>query len=194
MRTLVDLVCPNRKAGAVLARDLALIAGGALSVSVCAKIQVPALPVPMTLQTFAVLFVGASLGARRGGLALVLYLIEGVGGLPVFAGPVAGPAYFAGHTAGYLIAFPAAAFVVGLLAERGWDRRFVTALAGFTLGHALILAVGFGWLAVFVGPVAAFWTGVAPFLAFGVLKSAAAAIALPAGRRVVRYVDGNDGR
>ncbi len=103
-------------------RDLFLIVGGSLFVALCAKIQVWTMPVPMTLQTVAVVLVGASLGPRRGCAALVAYLIEGAGGLPVFAGPVAGAAYFAGPTGGYLLSFPAAAYVVGLLRPKRLPR------------------------------------------------------------------------
>ncbi|MBN2561884.1 MAG: biotin transporter BioY [Phycisphaerae bacterium] len=186
MRTFGDLVCPDVVRRGVLIRDSALVLAGSMLVALCAKIQVPMAPVPITLQTFAVLLVGAALGSRRGALALVAYLLEGAGGLPVFAGPSPGLMSFAGPTAGYLLAFPIAAFVVGYLAERGWDRRFTTAIAAMGVGQVIILALGFGWLAMFVGAKAAYATGVAVFVPGDVLKILLAATALPAAWRLAR--------
>jgi len=100
--------------------DLALIAGFAALVAVCAilpSINVAG-PVPITLQTFGVLLCGAVLGARRGFLAVALYLLVGLAGLPVFAGGAAGPSVFTGPTVGYLVGFPLAAGLCGLLVER----------------------------------------------------------------------------
>lgn len=189
MRTFGDLVCPRTVRHHVLLRDGALVLTGSLLVALCAKIQLPALPVPFTLQPFAVLLVGAALGSRRGALAMIAYLLEGAVGLPVFALPGAGPATFVGPTAGYLLAFPAAAFVVGSLAQRGWDRRFPTAVAALAAGEVVILASGFAWLALFVGVDRAFVTGVAPFLPGDFLKVLLAAVALPAAWRWLRRLD-----
>ncbi len=169
--------------------DLFLIVGGSLFVALCAKIQVWTLPVPITLQTVAVVLVGAALGPRRGCAAMIAYLIEGAGGLPVFAGPVAGPAYFAGPTAGYLLSFPVAAYVVGLLARGGWDRGILRRISAFVIGHAVILLIGFGWLATHIGVVDGFRLGIAPFVALALLKSTAAALALPAVRRGLGTVE-----
>ncbi len=189
MRTFGDLVYPSAVRNAALVRDGLLVLSGSLLVAICAKIQVPAAPVPVTMQTFAVLLVGAALGGKRGGLALVAYLLEGAAGLPVFAGPVAGAAYLVGPTGGYLFAFPLAAFVVGTLAERGWDRRLGTALLAMAIGMLMILTVGATWLAVFLGMSEAFRVGLVAFLPAGFLKVLLAAIALPVAWRGVQRLE-----
>ena len=101
----------------------------------------------MTLQTLVVLVIGAAYGWRLGGATVALYLAEGLAGLPVFAGPVAGPAYMAGPTGGFLVGFLAAAMATGFMAERGWDRSLLSVIAMMALGHAVIFAFGLGWLA-----------------------------------------------
>lgn len=185
METFGDLVHGGGVRGERLTRDAGLVLGGSLLVALCAKIQIPVSPVPLTLQTFAVILVGASLGSRRGAAALVAYLLEGAAGLPVFAMPVAGLGYFAGPTAGYLFAFPLAAFVVGYLSERGWDRRFWTAMVALSIGNAIILILGFLWLDGQTKHAAA--TGLSlTLLAWDALKILLTAAALPAAWRLVR--------
>jgi biotin transport system substrate-specific component len=154
-----------------LARDVAFAIGGALALALSAKVQVAFYPVPMTLQTLVVLVLGAAYGARLATATVGLYLAEGFLGLPVFAGALAGPAYMAGPTGGYLVGFLAAAAVIGFLAERGFDRSWPLLLAAMAIGHAVIFAFGFGWLAVLVGPGKAFALGVAPFAAATVVKT-----------------------
>ncbi len=185
--TLSDLIRPAKGAKeATVLRDIVLVLAGSLFVAACAKVQAPTWPVPMTLQPFAVLLVGAALGSRRGGLAILAYLLEGASGLPVFASaPYGGAAYLMGPTAGYLLGFVPAAYVVGLLAERRWDRRFVSTLAAMAIGQSIILACGFAWMAVGVGAKAAFATGVAPFIVGDILKIALAAVALPGAWRII---------
>jgi biotin transport system substrate-specific component len=181
-------------AGAVVApldwaRSAALVVAFSLFVALAAQVAVPLpwTPVPVTAQTFAVLLTGALLGSRLGSLALVAYLVEGAVGLPFFSGGGGGPQYFVGPTAGYLFAFPAAAFVTGLLAERGWDRRFATAAAAMALGSLVILAGGWAWLTLLTGSASrALAGGVAPFLVGDIIKIALAAAALPAGWALLR--------
>ena len=170
-------------------RSALLVTGFSLLTAAAAQVVVPLpfTPVPLTGQTFAVLLTGALLGPRLGALAMLAYLAEGAAGLPFFRGGAGGVAHFSGATAGYLLAFPAAAYVTGLLAERGWDRRFVTAAAAMALGSFVILACGWAWLALmFKGGAEAFRLGVAPFLPGDVLKVALAAAALPAGWALLR--------
>ena len=181
-------------AGAVVApldgaRSALLVVGFSLLTAAAAQVVVPLpfTPVPLTGQTFAVLLTGALLGPRLGALAMLAYLAEGAAGLPFFRGGTGGYAHFAGPTAGYLAAFPAAAYVTGLLAERGWDRRFVTAAAAMALGSFVILAGGWAWLAVVTGDaLKAFRLGVGWFIVGDVVKVALAAAALPAGWALLR--------
>lgn len=190
VKTLADLARPAAAGRAMLIRDASLILGGSLLVALCARIQAPTWPVPITLQPFAVLLVAAALGSRRGALAMIAYLAQGAAGLPVFAmPPYSGPLYLAGPTAGFLVGFVPAAYFVGLLAQRGWDRRFHTAAAAMALGQLIILGFGFGWLATGFGLAGAFEAAVAPFLLGDVLKILLAAAALPIAWRLLHGLD-----
>jgi biotin transport system substrate-specific component len=175
--TLADAALP--RAGAL--QNLALIAGASVVTALAARIAIPVpwSPVPITGQTFAVLLCGAVLGARRAFFAQTLYLLEGAIGLPVFAGGAAGAAVFAGPTAGYLTAFPLAAALVGLLAERGWDRRFLTTLAAMLLGSAIIFGFGLAWLSRFAPDGRLLAMGLVPYLPGDAIKATLAALAFP---------------
>jgi biotin transport system substrate-specific component len=180
---MVDAVWPT----AGVWREVGLILGGSLLIALAAQIQIrlPFSPVPVTGQTFAVLLLGALYGSRRGPATVVTYLTLGAFGLPLFAGGAAGLARFAGPTAGYLAGFVAAAFVVGWLSERGWDRRPWTNAASMFIGNLIIYAIGIIWLGRFVGSEAVLNMGVIPFLAGDALKIALAAILLPLGWRII---------
>ena len=161
--------------------EAVLIFGGSLVVALFAQISIPLwfTPVPITGQTLAVLLVGASLGSRRGGLALVLYLLEGGAGLPFFAAGSSGWAVVSGPTGGYLIGFVLAAYAVGWLAERGWDRGFLRAAPAMLVGNLAIYALGLPWLARFVGASDVFAKGLQPFIPGDLIKLAIAAGLLP---------------
>ncbi len=137
--------------------DLALVGTFAALVAVCSLIavRIPIVAVPVTLQTFAVLLAGAVLGARRGAFAVLLYLAVGLAGLPVFAEAKGGPAVLASFSAGYLLAFPLAALVVGLVAERavrqGGVRRALLLAGGAVAATLTIYAVGVPVLAARAG-------------------------------------------
>ena len=176
------------------ARGLALVIAFSLLTALAAQVAIPLpwTPVPLTGQTFAVLLTGALLGSRLGALAMAAYLIEGASGLPFFAAGGSGlHRLLFSPTSGYLLAYPAAAFVVGLLAERGWDRRFVTAAAAMAVGSILILLSGWAWLTRFVGPEGAWVAGVAPFLIGDVIKIVLAAAVLPSGWALLKRKTSN---
>lgn len=180
--------------GAVVApldwtRSALLVVGFSLLTAAAAQVVVPlpGTPVPLTGQTFAVLLTGALLGPRLGALAMLAYLAEGAAGLPFFRAGAGGVGHLAGPTAGYLFAFPVAAYVTGYFAERGWDRRFLTAAAAMALGSLVILAGGWAWLTLMTGSAAqAFRMGVGWFLVGDVVKVSLAAAALPAGWALLR--------
>lgn len=177
-------------------RAAALVVGFSLLTALAAQVVVPLpwTPVPLTGQTFAVLLTGALLGPRLGALAMAAYLVEGAAGLPFFRGGAGGAGHLLGPTAGYLFAFPVAAYVTGALAERGWDRRFLTAAAAMFLGSLVILAGGWAWLALASGAAGrAFQLGVAPFLVGDVVKIGLAAAALPAGWALLRRTNAGRG-
>jgi len=179
--TLVSAVWPDR--GSRMLRLGAIVLLGTLLLTASAKIQVPFWPVPMTMQTFVVLFLGAALGARLGALTVLLYLAEGALGLPVFAGTPEkglGLAYMAGPTGGYLIGFVAGAYLVGWLAERGWDRSVPRLFVAMMLGHVVILGLGLAWLTQLIGFEKAWMVGVVPFYAATLFKTALGAYMVPA--------------
>ena len=170
-----------------LVRSLALVVAFSLLTALAAQVVIPLPLVPITGQTFAVLLTGALLGSRLGALAMIAYLIEGASGLPFFYAGGSGVQHLLfSPTSGYLLAYPLAAFVVGLLSERGWDRRFLTAVAAMALGSVVILLGGWAWLARFVSPTAAFSAGVAPFLLGDLIKIVLAAAVLPSGWAILR--------
>jgi biotin transport system substrate-specific component len=163
-------------------RSLALVIAFSLLTALAAQVVIPLPLVPITGQTFAVLLTGALLGSRLGALAMIAYLVEGASGLPFFHAGHGGLQHLAGPTAGYLWSFPVAAFVTGMLAERGWDRRFLTAAAAMFLGSVVILLSGWAWLALWFMPAsAALREGVTKFLVGDVIKIVLAAAALPSG-------------
>src|SRR6185437_11253971 len=123
-------------------RSAGLVIVFSLFIAASAQFAIQIGPVPITGQSFAVLLTGALLGSRLGAAAVIAYLIEGAVGLPFFAGGGAGLARFFGPTGGYLIAFPAAAFVTGAFAEHGWDRRYTSAVVAMGIGSALIFLGG----------------------------------------------------
>jgi biotin transport system substrate-specific component len=168
-------------------REVALILGGSLLIALSAQLQfvLPFSPVPMTGQTFAVLLLGALYGSKRGPATVVTYLALGAMGLPVFAGGTFGLARFVGPTAGYLVGFLAAAFVVGFLSERGWDRKPWATAVSMLIGNGMIYVAGVLWLSRFVGWQAVLSIGVLPFLAGDALKIALATILLPAGWKLI---------
>lgn len=183
-RTFADILISPTSGRADLAREFFLAVTGSALIAVCAKIQIGG-PVPFTMQSWAVILIGAALGSRRGGLAVSLYLLEGLMGLPVFAGPAAGPAYLFGATGGFLIGFLPAAMIVGWLSERKWDRRFVTAVVAVGIGDAIILALGVVWLSYLVGFRAALDVGLRPLWIADLLKVLLAAAALPGAWRLI---------
>jgi biotin transport system substrate-specific component len=177
--TLIDRVVTRS-----VATDFALVLSGAVLTALAAQIAIPMWPVPITGQTFAVLLVGAVLGASRGALSMITYFSLGAAGLPVFTGAVSGITF--GTTFGYLVGFIAAAAVVGALAERKWHLKASGVLASFVIGNAVIYLFGLPWLAFALANLdlannasAVLTAGLLPFLVGDALKMALAAAALP---------------
>ncbi|MCA9981413.1 MAG: biotin transporter BioY [Anaerolineales bacterium] len=182
--TYADILRPsdNRRA---LGYDLGLVVGGSLFIALLAQLSLNIGPVPITGQTLGVLLIGALFGSKRGALTVLAYLAQGAMGLPVFAGGTAGPAVLVGPTAGYLVGFVFAAFVVGLLAERGWDRHALTTALAMLIGNLVIYTVGVAWLSTLIGLEAAIANGVVPFLLGDLLKIALATALLPLGWKLI---------
>ena len=184
---LAAVLWPQRADGiSPTLRAVILVALGTALLTLSAKVNLPLPYVPMTLQTLVVLMIGAAYGWRLGCATVIAYLAEGAIGLPVFAGPIGGLAPLFGPTGGYLFGFVPAAFATGWLSERGWDRSVPRLFVAMALGHIIILAAGYVWLAVGMklGFEKAWLVGIAPFLAASVVKNALGAALVPAIRRL----------
>jgi biotin transport system substrate-specific component len=168
-----------------LAANLAIIVLGTVLITICAKINVPVWPVPVTLQGFAIAALAAAFGMRMGVATVALYLLEGALGLPVFA-TGGGIAYLAGPTGGFLIGFLVLAAIVGFAADRGASGKPVALFAAMVAGDAVLLVLGFAWLLLMAGQAqwidqtnvvaSAFAKAVQPFIVWDILKMAFAAL------------------
>jgi biotin transport system substrate-specific component len=166
--------------------NIALVIAGCVIIALAAQIAVPIpfTPVPLTLSPLTVLIVGIVLGSRRGAAAAILYLLEGLSGLPVGAQGHGGPLWLIGPTAGYLYAYPFAAFIAGWFSERGWGNSIPRAFAAMLVALAVIYAGGWSWLAILTGPRAALTIGVMPFVIADLVKIAIGAALLPYAQRL----------
>jgi biotin transport system substrate-specific component len=165
------------------ARSVGLVIVFSLLMALAAQIRIQIGPIPITAQTFVVLLTGALLGSRLGAASMIVYLVEGSLGLPFFSGGMSGLAHLLGPTGGYLVAFPAAAFITGAFAEHGWDRRFLGSVAAMFIGSLVILLAGWSWFGLVTNSslVTAFDIAVKPFLIGEVIKVVLAASLLPLG-------------
>lgn len=193
--TIVDVFRPCGKK-IEQAYDISLILAGSLLLAVSAQISffLPYSPVPVTAQTFAVLLIAAMLGSKRGSLCMVMYLIEGTMGLPVFSAGRAGPAMLLGPTGGYLIGFVAAAYLIGLLAEKNWDHKITRSIFAMVLGNLVIYLFGVTWLSLFAGIKAAIVSGLYPFIIGDCFKILLAAAVLPTGWKLFETLGLSSGK
>ncbi len=186
--TIADLLRPCERRRAVF-YDIAVVIGGSVLIGLCAQVKVllPFSPVPVTGQTFAVLMIGTLLGSWRGSLCVLTYIVQGLAGLPVFA-MGGGFAVLIGPTGGYLIGFIPAAYITGLLAEKGWDRRIGTTVLAMAFGNLVIYAFGLLRLCCMIGISRAVPAmGLYPFVVGDLLKIALAAAVLPAGWKLLEF-------
>jgi len=173
-KTAIQAVNPAQERGFEIMRQIALIVGATVFVALCARITIPLMPltpVPLTVQNLGVLLVGLLLGSRRGFAAMMLYLVQGMAGLPVFspAGP-GGVAQLFGPTGGFLLAYPFVAFVAGYLSERG-KRSFARAVISGFIAEILLFVGGLSWLYVLTHSLAkAAYLGLYWFIAAEVMK------------------------
>lgn len=176
---LVDVLWPAKS----LTRNVLLVMATSLLLALSAQIALPLpfSPVPVTFQTFVVLAAGAVLGSRLGALSVLVYLTEGMIGLPFFAKGAAGLAYLRGVTGGYLIGFVAAAFIVGLLVERGFGRKVSTAMVAMGIGNVVLYVFGIAWLQMILNitTTKALFLGLYPFIAGDLYKIGIGTLLLP---------------
>lgn len=170
-----------------LVRQVGLVIGFSLLMALAAQVVIPAWPIPITGQTFVVLLAGALLGSRLGAMAMIAYLIEGAAGLPFFRQGNFGLPYLMGPTGGYLIAFPAAAFITGAFAEHGWDRKFLKAAAAMAIGSAVIMLSGWVWFSILTrtSPILSLFDTVIKFIPGDIIKISLAAAVLPSGWKLL---------
>ena len=172
--------------GNAILRFVVLAVAGSLLVAGAAHIAVIMLPVPITLQTLAMLGIGAAYGSRLGAATLALYAAEGAAGLPVFAPTPDGYPGITGPTGGYIIGFILAAALLGWLVERGWDRNIPKMIAAVLLAAAVVYIPGLLWLQGFVGSFAkAVEYGLAPFWLWDTVKALVVAFAVPAAHSLI---------
>lgn len=189
--TILQTVFPME---GVLVKVLAVF-GFALFTAVCAKVRVslPFTPVPITMQTFAVLLSGLLLGRTLGPASMTLYLGIGAMGFPLFSGG-GGLAYLAGPTGGYLVGFLLASYLIGYLTERGWDRSYRRCLIAMMLGESVIYLPGLLWLSRFVSTDSLLNMGLWPFIPGDLVKIGLISLCLPSGWRLRTYLKGREDR
>ena len=181
-------VAPDTLISAALApldwtRSVSLAVVFSLLTALAAQIVIPiGLGPPITGQTFVVLLTGALLGSRMGAMAMIVYLAEGAVGLPFFSSGQGGIGHLLGQSGGYLMAFPAGAFISGAFAENGWDKRFWTAAVAMAVGSIIILLAGMAWFSLLThtSPLAAFLINL-KYIPGDIIKILLAAAVLPTG-------------
>lgn len=181
---LADRLWQPRTRTKGIVRAIVLVAGGTAVLALSAKVQIPFVPIPFTMQTAVVLAIGLTYGPKLGTGTVAAYLAEGAAGLPVFAAG-GGAAYLTtSPTAGYLWGMLAAAALMGVLAQRGWDLTMPKAVAAMLAGTVVIFGVGVTWLAAMTDTGTAIEAGLEPFLLSEALKIALVAVTLPSVRRL----------
>ena len=177
---------PALKRGALI-YDLVMVVGASVFITLSAQIAIPVpfSPVPITLQTFAVILTGAFLGSRLGSLAVLAYLLEGAVGLPVFAQAHFGLIHLVGPTGGYLLGFIPAAYVTGLLAERSNENSLLRAMLIMSAGAAIIFICGLTWLSMVFNRSEVLILGFYPYLPGAILKITTAAMIYTGGGKLI---------
>jgi biotin transport system substrate-specific component len=190
MNAIAHLVSPSqayvplRLAGRPLALKAVVLVLGVAFLTASSYVQVPMYPVPMTMQTFAVLAVGAFCGWRLGLATIVAWLALAMLNVPVLSEGKVGLAVFMGATGGYLAAFPIMAIFIGWMAERGWTGRTVPAFITLLIAEVICFTMGVGWLSTIVGFDKAIEYGLVPFALGDLVKTVLATAILTAGRRI----------
>lgn len=183
---LADRVLPRS-----LVVHAALVVGGAALTAGLAQVVIPLQPVPITGQTLAVLLVGASPGANRGAASMLLYVLVGAAGAPIFSEAKGGLGQLVGPTGGYLVGFVLAAALTGWLARRRWERGLVRGMIAFVPGSGAVFVVGLPWLKAALGLTWAetLASGLFPFVVGGLIKAAVAALVLRGAWALVARAD-----
>ena len=195
-RVLADIIARPSSRARAFAIDAGLVLAG-VAVALLAKVSFFIGPIPITGQTLGVILVGAALGSARGAATMTTYMFVGLLGLPVFAGPVAGPAYLLAPSFGFILGFIPAAFVAGWFAERAWDRKPLLAFAGFVIASVIPFVIGVPYMAFIlstvmgqtISPAEVLNAGLWPFIVPGLIKAGFAALLIPGAWALVRRID-----
>ncbi|MEC8763496.1 MAG: biotin transporter BioY [Actinomycetota bacterium] len=196
-RVLADIIARPSSRARAFAIDAGLVLAGVAVVALLAKVSFFIGPIPITGQTLGVILVGAALGSARGAATMTTYMFVGLLGLPVFAGPVAGPAYLLAPSFGFILGFIPAAFVAGWFAERAWDRKPLLAFAGFVIASVIPFVIGVPYMAFIlstvmgqtIAPAEVLNAGLWPFIVPGLIKAGFAALLIPGAWALVRRID-----
>ena len=196
-RVLADIIARPSSRARAFAIDAGLVLAGVAVVALLAKVSFFIGPIPITGQTLGVILVGAALGSARGAATMTTYMFVGLLGLPVFAGPVAGPAYLLAPSFGFILGFIPAAFVAGWFAERAWDRKPLLAFAGFVIASVIPFVIGVSYMAFIlstvmgqtISPAEVLNAGLWPFIVPGLIKAGFAALLIPGAWALVRRID-----
>ncbi|HAJ17794.1 MAG: biotin transporter BioY [Actinobacteria bacterium] len=196
-RVLADIIARPSSRARAFAIDAGLVLAGVAVVALLAKVSFFIGPIPITGQTLGVILVGAALGSARGAATMTTYMFVGLLGLPVFAGPVAGPAYLLAPSFGFILGFIPAAFVAGWFAERAWDRKPLLAFAGFVIASVIPFVIGVPYMAFIlstvmgqtISPAEVLNAGLWPFIVPGLIKAGFAALLIPGAWALVRRID-----
>lgn len=183
--TIIDNVISRSRVS-----DVILVLAGVVLTALAAQVQIPALPVPFTLQTLAVLVIGATYGSSRGAITMGAYAIFGVLGFPVFAGGASGVSVIFGATGGFVLGFIFAAALIGRLAELNWSSDALKMFVSYVLGSIVIYAIGVPVLAIsaFASDLVAAMTYMLPYLIWDAVKAVIAAALLPTAWVVVKAI------
>lgn len=184
--TLIEVSLPRVENKILeITKDVVSVLSFAILTGISAKLKIEIEPVPITLQTFAVLLSGALLGSKKGAISQLTYLLMGLSGLPWFSRG-GGIQYIMSPTFGYILGFVFSAYFVGYLAERGWDRDTKTAILAMFVGNIVLYIPGLFWVAKFVGFSKVLSVGFYPFILGDSLKILLAGLVLPMGWKLIK--------
>ncbi len=184
--TLIEAVLPKIESKILtIIRDVLLVFSFAILTGVSAKLKIEVGPVPITLQTFVVLLSGALLGSKKGTASQLTYLTGGLLGLPWFSRG-GGIQYIVSPTFGYIVGFVLAAYFIGFLSEKGWDRNIKTAILAMLAGNIILYMPGLLWLTRFVGFSKVLNFGFYPFVIGDLIKIILAGLTLPLGWKIIK--------
>lgn len=174
--------------GQTFALSIGISFAGSILLALLARLSIPLpfSPIPITGQTFGILFLGGLLGSRMATLSIVFYIMEGIVGLPVFAGGSLGPLYLLGPTGGYILGFIPSAYFVGYLSENGWNRNVLLTSMSMVIGTFLIFLFGVSWLSLMAGLSTAISIGFIPYLPGAVVKIALATVIVYSINRIAK--------